>query len=238
MSTKNIPTPRQVLAIGAHPDDIEFGAGSTLAKWSADGCIVNLLICTDGSKGTWDPLTDIRELIETRKLEQLEAAKQLPVEGKVFFLGCTDGELEVNTSLRSRITRIIRELKPDVLLGHDPWKPYRLHPDHRAAGFLTIEALVAARDPHFFPEQALDAHRPKELLLFEANEIDHFEECKGFEINKINALLCHESQFKSTMNIDPNDTKPGIEEFKELVLEGLSHSDFPTAEGFKRITEL
>ena len=101
MSTKNIPTPRQVLAIGAHPDDIEFGAGSTLAKWSADGCIVNLLICTDGSKGTWDPLTDIRELIETRKLEQLEAAKQLPVEGKVIFLGCTDGELEVNTSLRS-----------------------------------------------------------------------------------------------------------------------------------------
>jgi len=48
------------MAIGAHPDDIEFGAGGTLAKWAAAGCVVHHLVCTDGSKGTWNPDADIR----------------------------------------------------------------------------------------------------------------------------------------------------------------------------------
>ena len=46
----------------------------------------------------------------------------------------------------------IRRLRPDVVLGHDPWKRYRLHPDHRNAGWLTVDGVVAARDPHFYPE--------------------------------------------------------------------------------------
>ena len=68
MHTQNIPTPRTALAVGAHPDDIEFGAGATLAKWAADGCVVSFLVCTDGSKGTWDPSADIKNLIASRKL--------------------------------------------------------------------------------------------------------------------------------------------------------------------------
>ena len=54
----------------------------------------------------------------------------------------------------------IRRLRPDVVLGHDPWKRYRLHPDHRHAGFLAVDGIVAARDPHFFPEQDVDAPPP------------------------------------------------------------------------------
>ena len=54
----NLPTPAVALAIGAHPDDVEFGCGATLAKWSAAGTVVHHLICTDGSKGSWDPTTD------------------------------------------------------------------------------------------------------------------------------------------------------------------------------------
>ena len=79
MHTHNIPTPQTALAVGAHPDDIEFGAGATLAKWAADGCVVSFLVCTDGSKGTWDPSADIKNLIASRKLEQLEAAKKIPL---------------------------------------------------------------------------------------------------------------------------------------------------------------
>ena len=90
-------------------------------------------------------------------------------------------------------------------MGHDPWRRYRLHPDHRAAGFLTLDALVAARDPHFFPELGLEPHRPDALLLFEADLPNHVEDASGFESQKVEALLCHHSQFESTMGIPSDD---------------------------------
>ena len=71
---------------------------------------------------------------------------------------------------------MIRELRPDVVLGHDPWKRYRLHPDHRNAGLLVCDAIVAARDPHFLPEHGLAPHRPSALLLWEADEPNHVED--------------------------------------------------------------
>ena len=75
---------------------------------------------------------------------------------------------------------MIRLLQPEVVLGHDPWKRYRLHPDHRHAGLLACEGIVAARDPHFFPEQGLAHHRPCALLLWEADEPDHAEDVTAF----------------------------------------------------------
>jgi LmbE family N-acetylglucosaminyl deacetylase len=96
----------------------------------------------------------------------------------------------------------IRHLAPTVVLGHDPWKRYRLHPDHRHAGLLAVEGVVAARDPHFFPEQALPHHRPETLLLFEAEEPDHVEEVGDFADAKVAALHAHTSQLLSTMHID------------------------------------
>jgi LmbE family N-acetylglucosaminyl deacetylase len=92
-------------------------------------------------------------------------------------------------------------VQPDVVLGHDPWRRYRLHPDHRAAGFLTLDALVAARDPHFHPELGIDPHRPTALLLWEADLANHVERSQGFEQSKIDALLCHHSQLESTMGV-------------------------------------
>ncbi len=79
---------------------------------------------------------------------------------RVRFLGAVDGELVNDIDARREVARVIREVRPDVLFGHDPWRRYRLHPDHRAAGFLTLDALVAARDPHFFPELGARAAPP------------------------------------------------------------------------------
>ena len=62
----DLATPARALAIAAHPDDAEFNCGATFAKWSAAGCVVNHLICTDGSKGSWDPDADQTELVSTR----------------------------------------------------------------------------------------------------------------------------------------------------------------------------
>lgn len=200
MPTVDLPVPDRALAVGAHPDDIEFGAGATLAKWADAGCEVSLLVCTDGSKGTWDPTADLEALVASRQAEARAAATALGATGEVVFLGRVDGELENDRATRSDLARWIRVLRPDVLLGHDPWKRYRLHPDHRAGGFLVCDALVAARDPHFFPDHGIPHHRPSALLLFEADEPDHAEVITDTHFAaKFTALESHRSQYESTM---------------------------------------
>ncbi len=202
--TTNLPTPKRALAIAAHPDDIEFECGGTLAKWAAEGCVVNHLICTDGSKGTWDANADTVALVGIRQEEQREAARRLGATGEVFFLGAVDGELTADLDMRGEVARIIRMTQPDVVFGHDPWKRWRLHPDHRNAGFLAVEGIVAARDPFFFPEHGLERHRPDALLLFESEEPNHVEDVTGFTEPKVASLLAHESQFETTMVITDN----------------------------------
>jgi LmbE family N-acetylglucosaminyl deacetylase len=200
----DLPVPKRVLAIGAHPDDIEFGCGAALAKWADAGSEVHLCICTDGSKGTWDRAADLAALVATRETEQRDAAKVLGAVD-VRFLGRVDGELENDLATRAEICATVREVRPDVVLGHDPWKPYRLHPDHLAAGLVVLGGIVAARDPHFFPEQGLAPHRPDTLLLFEPGRIDHLERVEHHVGRKADALLAHRSQWRSTMAIDEGD---------------------------------
>jgi len=202
--TADHPTPASALAIGAHPDDVEFGCGGLLAKWAAHGCVIHHLVCTDGSKGTWDPDADTAALAARRQVEQRAAALRLAggnsaVAGEVRFLGYVDGELDSGLRQRGEVARVIREIRPQVVLSHDPWKRYRLHPDHRHAGLLACEGIVAARDPHFFKEHGLAHHRPEALLLWEADEPDHVEDVGEHVDTKLLALLAHESQFESTM---------------------------------------
>jgi LmbE family N-acetylglucosaminyl deacetylase len=215
--TVDLPVPASALAIGAHPDDIEFGAGATLAKWAAAGCRVHHLVLTDGSKGSWDPDEDLQRLVADRMEECRRAAARIggrtdeDGSGPVQFLGLVDGELENDTEARRAVAGIIRTVRPDVVLGHDPWRRYRLHPDHRAAGFLTLDALVAARDPHFFADLGLEPHRPRALLLWEADLPNHVERADGFAATKVDALLCHRSQLGTTMGLAGN-ASPTVEE--------------------------
>ena len=246
MTSADLPVPERALAIAAHPDDVEFGCGATLAKWAAAGCEVSHLICTDGSKGTWDPRADLVALVAVRRAEQRQAAKALGGTGDVVFLDRVDGELADDRATRSEVARWIRVLRPDVVLGHDPWKRYRLHPDHRAAGLLTVHGIVAARDPHFFPEHDLAPHRPSGLLLFEAEEPDHVEDVDGFATAKITALERHESQFETTMDIAGDDAGPGRLAFRRRITDELadaarwagSAASGTAAERFKLISKL
>lgn len=236
-----IPVPASALAIGAHPDDVEFGCGALLAIWAAQGCTVHHLVCTDGSKGTWDATTDVAALVARRREEQIEAARRLSgaCAGEVRFLGEVDGELGSGLDARSRVARVIRELRPAVVLGHDPWKRYRLHPDHRHAGLLTCEGIVAARDPHFHPEHGLPHHRPDLLLLFEADEPNWIVDVADGVEAKLWALEAHESQFESTMGaIDA----AGLEAFRQRIRARLADlgapHGFSAAEVFARIDDL
>jgi LmbE family N-acetylglucosaminyl deacetylase len=241
--TVDLEVPGRVLAIGAHPDDIEFGCAGTLAKWSAEGAEVHLFVLTDGSKGTWDPGADLDDLIRRRRREQ-EAAAAVLGATRVHFAGFVDGELEDTARERAAVCETIRRVRPDVLLGHDPWKRYRLHPDHRHAGQLTVDGLVAARDPQFFPEQGLAPHRPDRLLLFEPDEPDHFEDITATMPAKLLALLSHRSQWLSTMGIDADapDAEAQREAFAHTLREAArtagKPAGLPCAEEFKRIEPL
>jgi LmbE family N-acetylglucosaminyl deacetylase len=240
----NLPVPARALAIAAHPDDVEFGCGATLAKWASAGCVVNHLVCTDGSKGSWDPATDTAALVATRQDEQRAAAKALGVTGEVVFLGAVDGDLESTLLLRREVARYIREFRPEVVLGHDPWRPYRLHPDHRHAGFLTVDGVVAARDPHFYPDLGVEHWRPTTLLLFEADDVDHFEEVSDFVDAKLAALHEHASQLRSTMHIEvgSEDERQQRVRFRRRELERMAvfgrQAGVRYAEGFKCIDDL
>ncbi len=240
--TSNLPTPACALAIGAHPDDIDFGAGATLAKWAAAGCRLVHLVCTDGSKGSWDPDEDRAQLVATRQEEQRAASVALGGTGECIFLGWPDGELEAGLRQRWEIAYWIRRCRPDVVLGHDPWRRYRLHPDHRNAGFLATDGIVAARDPHFFPEQQLAHHRPGILLLWEAEEPDHVEDVEGFAERKLAALMAHASQYRSTMRIDDVDSKEQQEAFRSRIEGRLADhgavAGLRQGEGFRIMREL
>ncbi len=240
-SSTNLDTPTSALAIGAHPDDVEFGCGGLLAKWAADGCIVHHLVCTDGSKGTWDPDADLVALAARRQDEQREAARRLAGDrvGEVRFLGRIDGELESDLATRGEVARVIRELQPQVVLGHDPWKRYRLHPDHRHAGLLACDGIVAARDPHFFKDHGVAHHRPDALLLWEADMPDHAEDVTAFVDAKLWALAAHVSQFESTMKAADDDQLAAFDQRVRNRLGDLGRPfDMDAAEVFKLIADL
>ncbi|GBE24352.1 mycothiol S-conjugate amidase [bacterium BMS3Bbin02] len=236
--TINLPVPASALAIGAHPDDIEFGAGGTLAKWAVAGCRIVMVIVTDGSKGSWDPDQDQDELVATRSAELQAAAAALGAETTVQ-LGYVDGELEYSMKLRGRICREIRIHTPEVVLSHDPWMRYQLHPDHRATGFAATDGVVAARDHLFFPEQDLPPHRPSAILLWRADQDNHWEDIAGHIDAKVEALLFHSSQGTTTMGGDLTDASRA-DAFAQRMHEWAERSGkdagLGQAEAFHRLT--
>jgi LmbE family N-acetylglucosaminyl deacetylase len=187
---------RRALALGAHPDDVELQAGGTLATWARQGVRVELACFTAGEKGSHDPKADQAEVAALRRREAATAAVALGAAPQVHFLGAVDGELEATIALRLAVARLLRTVRPDVVLGHDPWRRWLLHPDHRAAGLLTVDGVVAARDPLYaLPAGAqLPAHRPHTILLFGTDAPDEVVEVTAAMDAKLAAIAAHGSQ--------------------------------------------
>jgi len=240
--TQDRDAPERALAISAHPDDSELQAGGTLAKWAATGCEVSIVVCTDGSKGSWNPDADLGELVAARQREQRNAAASLGATGTVGFCGWVDGELEQSPANVRTLTEWIRRLRPTIVLTHDPWKRYRLHPDHRAAGFLVSDAVVAARDPHFFPDMDDPHHRPEEVWYFEADQPNHVEHVEGWLGTKVASLEQHLSQLESTMGIASDQDAAGHAQFvadiHDAALQAGALVDGGPAEAFYRLTDV
>jgi LmbE family N-acetylglucosaminyl deacetylase len=186
---------RRALAFGAHPDDVELQAGGTLAAWAARGVHVELALFTAGEKGSHDPAADPAELARVRRAEAELAALALGAVVPVHYLGAVDGELEATMALRLEVARVVRTVRPDVVLGHDPWRRHLLHPDHRAAGLLTVDGVVAAREPlHPVPGDGLAAHRPHTVLLFGTDTPDELVDVTATIDAKLAAVAAHASQ--------------------------------------------
>lgn len=188
----------RAMVIFAHPDDAEVQCAGTVALWTEDGKKVIYVVLTKGDKGTQDPAMTGEALTRLRKEEQLRAAEVLGV-AKVVFLENGDGEMEVTMERRRALTRIIREHQPEVLITHDPWMRYQLHPDHRASGTLALDAAISARDRLYFSEQikeGLEPCRVRRVLLFASDQPDFWVDIEPTLPKKIKALGQHQSQVR------------------------------------------
>lgn len=196
------PTPERILCIAAHADDIEFGAAGSVARWAHEGAEITYCIVTDNSAGSNEPGADLAALVETRRREQEEAAAVLGVKD-VRFLGYRDGVLEPTMELRKKLTRLIREIRPQRVVTLDPTTVffgdgYINHPDHRAAGeAATYAVFPSAGTRPIFPElldEGLEPHNINELFMTLTFRPMVYVDITDFMETKIEALLKHKSQ--------------------------------------------
>jgi LmbE family N-acetylglucosaminyl deacetylase len=204
----------RVLAITAHPDDIDFGASATLAKWSDMGIEVYLCVITDGDAGGFDPDVPRSEIPGIRHAEQQAAAAEWGAK-EVFFLGYRDGELTVSHELRRDISRVIRQVRPRRVLVHSPernWdRIYASHPDHLAAGEAGLEAVYPdARNPFahtsLLNDEGLEAWTVEEVWVMSGPQPNHAVDVTDTLPRKISALRKHVSQ---TAHMDDLETLIG-----------------------------
>ncbi|MEO0561066.1 MAG: PIG-L deacetylase family protein [Chloroflexota bacterium] len=195
--------PERALVIVAHCDDIEFGISGTVAKWTHGGTKVTYCIVTDSGSGDNTPGADLAALRATRIEEQNASAKIVGVED-VRYLNYPDGTLEPTMELRRQLTRLIRELKPNVVATFDPetilphGRAYINHPDHRAVGIAATYAVFpsAGARPIFLEllEEGLEPHNVDRIYYTLSNHENHFSDISEYIEQKADALRCHTSQ--------------------------------------------
>ncbi len=222
-------TQADVLVIAAHPDDSEFGAAGTVAKWIQEGRSVAYLVCTSGEKGTTDPTLTPEALIGIREEEQRAAARVLGVHD-VVFLRHPDQGLEDTAEFRKLIARMIRTFRPDCVMTSDPYRRYIWHRDHRIIGQVVLDAVFPyARDRLAYPDllaEGLMPHKVRELYFWGTEDINFRSDITAtFEL-KIAALRCHASQVREFKRGDP------VEWLRQRCREMAVGESFGLAEGF------
>jgi len=206
--------PKVVLGVAAHPDDLEFSAAGTMAKFIAEGAKGYYLILTNANKGTSDRSLTGDRLRDIRREEQRAAGKLLGLTD-VFFGEYEDGALEVTQAVKRDIARVIRMTKPDVVITMDPTNLYSVeagfinHTDHRAAGQATLDAVYPlARDHLTFPEllaEGLEPHKTATVLMTNFDQHNFYVDITSQIDIKLEALRAHASQLT-----DPDATLKAV----------------------------
>lgn len=226
-------TPASALVVVAHPDDAEFMVAGTAAKWASAGAEVSYAIVTKGDKGSEDPAMTPSRLTEIRAAEQRAAGEILGLKD-VFFLGYEDGYLQHTLQLRRDLTRLIRTVRPEIVVTFDPTARfisnfYPNHPDHRATGDATVDAIFpSARDRLTFPElltDGLEPHKVSQLWMGTSEHANVWVDIgDAFDV-KVQAMLAHTSQLG-----------PDIVPFVEILArQSAAGQPMEKAESFRRI---
>ena len=225
----------KILVITAHPDDVDFGSGGTVATWVAEGHEVVYCLVTDGQAGGSDNTVTREQVAATRRLEQTAAANMLGVT-ELHWLGFQDGALVADLNLRREISAVIRIVKPDRVLTQSAERNYdriyASHPDHLATGEAAICAIYPdARNEFAFPEllseRGLAPHAVHETWIMAGPKPKHFVDTTDVLDKKISALLCHHSQHP-----DPAGLPARIRSWGEAVAEAGGLPKGRTAEAF------
>jgi LmbE family N-acetylglucosaminyl deacetylase len=229
----------RALVVAAHPDDPEFGFGATVARLARDGVVITYVICSDGSQGGEDPSVPDEELTAIRYGEQRAAANLLGVKD-VVFLGFRDGHLYPDLELRKCITREIRRHRPELVMTHYPSRSIGVrigasHPDHIAVGEATMAAVYPdSRNPRAHREllaEGFEPHTVKEVWLPGLEEPDHYVDATGLVELKLQAIMCHRSQFQKER---PPEWDPE-KWIRERMREAGQKAGYEYAESFKRL---
>lgn len=192
----------RVLVVTAHPDDVDFGAAGSVALFVDKGVEVTYLLVTDGDAGGNERTLDNTGMAELRRTEQRTAAKAVGVTD-VRFLGYKDGLVVPSIELRRDISRVIRQVRPDLVITHHPDRNYHnvapSHPDHRAVGGSALDAVYPdARNPYAFPElvreEGLEAWTVREVWLTGGSTPNHWVDVTEAMDRKLAALQSHVSQ--------------------------------------------
>ncbi len=194
------PGGQRILVVQAHPDDAEHLCGGTISLLAAEGKDIHYLFVTRGDKGSDDPEMTPERLASIREQEQRRAAETLGVQTVTFLEGYFDGEVEPTIALRKEIALVVRQWKPDVVFTLDPWRKNEVHPDHRAVGICTVDALACARGGMYYREQLRDGitpHNARQIYFFPTDRANHWVDISSVMKQKAAALGCHESQTKN-----------------------------------------
>jgi LmbE family N-acetylglucosaminyl deacetylase len=230
----------RALVVTAHPDDVDFGAAGTIATWTKSGIEVAYCICTSGDAGGHDD-TPREQMPRLREAEQRAAAAEVGV-SDLTFLRYPDGRLTVSMELRRDISRAIRRFRPQRVLTHSPefwWRRLGAsHPDHRACGEATLDAVYPdARNPFAHPEllaaEGLEPWSVDEVWLTAAPDERHnhvVDVTDVFEA-KLAALHAHASQ---TAHLDGLDER--VNDWLRATARKYGLGDDRLAEVFQVIT--
>ena len=193
----NLLETRSILFVQPHPDDLEIGAGATMAHLAKSGCHITCLTITNGSVGTYEHNINPEDLAKTRRFEAEKGVTKIGIKNMVW-LDFPDGGNLPYEEVRAEVTRVIRELKPSAVLTCDPWLPYEIHSDHIRSGMAAAEAAFLAPMPHFCPEDLLEGLQPHMVEIigfyYTAYPNTFIDVAKTWEL-KLSAIDCHKSQF-------------------------------------------
>ena len=200
----------RILVVTAHPDDVDFGSGGTVAAWTNLGIEVSYCICTNGDQGGEDDAVPREEMPRIRQAEQRAAGEALGV-SDIHFLNYRDGWLAPTFELRRDIVRVIRQVRPDRMVIQSPernWnRIHASHPDHMAAGEAAIQAVYPdARNafawPELLSEEGLAPWTVGEVWVASSASPDHWADITDTFPRKIEALTRHLSQTGHMENLE------------------------------------